>query len=83
MTTLIGKIGIGLSKEISQEKIDARTNLFSRYVMQNKIVGDFILLDDNTIQIEFATLTDAQAFAQEIELLYANYTDDSVIIEYV
>jgi hypothetical protein len=83
MTTLIGKIGIGLSKEISQEKIDARTNLFSRYVMQNKIVGDFILLDDNTIQIEFATLTDAKAFAQEIELLYANYTDDSVIIEYV
>jgi hypothetical protein len=81
MIKLIIKLNAPITQDTSELKRAERAALFRKYKSQGKIVSDFIIVNDITIELRFNTLESAQAFEQEATAMYAKY-DDSAIFEY-
>lgn len=82
MIKLVGYSNTPLTSETPEQKVIEGNNLYIKYKMQGKIIGDYILLKDNAVQFTFRDLTSAEAFKQESLALYAKY-NDTVTFEYV
>jgi hypothetical protein len=81
MISVTAKIGVPFSKETSTEKKNSRVALLAEYKQAGKIVGDFILVDDNTIEIRFTDVPSAESFTEAILNLYGQYSDTVEIQE--
>ena len=81
MISVTAKIGVPFSKETSSEKRNRTATLIAEYRQAGKIVGDFILVDDNTIEIRFVDVPSAETFTEAIINLYEEYSDTVEIQE--
>lgn len=75
MISVTAKIGVPFSKETSIQKKNSRVALFAQYKQAGKIVGDFIIIDDSTIEIRFTDLYSAERFVEDVINLYEQYSD--------
>jgi hypothetical protein len=75
MISVIAKIGVPFSKETSIQKKNSRAALLAEYKQAGKIVGDFILIDDSTIEIRFTDISGAERFVEDVINLYEYYSD--------
>jgi predicted DNA repair protein MutK len=82
MIKVIGTIGSPVWNDPDQSKALARAEIFRKYKIKGKIKGDFIVLSDTLIEINFTDLTSAQAFVAEMQEVYAKY-NDTLTVEYV
>jgi hypothetical protein len=81
MISVTAKIGVPFSKETSSEKQNSIAALIAEYKQTGKIVGDFILVDDNTIEIRFIDVASAENFTEAVINLYEQYSDTIEIQE--
>jgi hypothetical protein len=81
MISVTAKIGVPFSKETSIAKRNSRVALLQQYKQANKIIGDFILLDDSTIEIRFIDVPSAENFVEDIINIYEQYSDTIEIQE--
>jgi hypothetical protein len=81
MISVTAKIGVPFSKETSSEKQNSIAALIAEYKQTGKIVGDFILVDDNTIEIRFIDVPSAENFTEAVINLYEQYSDTIEIQE--
>jgi len=82
MIKLIITFSSPVAQEASAVKRSERAELFLKYKNQGKIIRDFIIINDATIELRFDSLESAQQFEQEAKALYERY-NDTVIFEYV
>ena len=75
MVKLIATIGTAITQDTELNKKISRTAIFKKYKTQGSLIGDFILLNDSVIEINFTDLISAEKFAQEITELYSMYND--------
>ena len=75
MIKLIITLSSPITQDTSEDKRNARANLFRKYKSAGKIVGDFIIVSDTKIELRFSNLANAQEFEQEATALYAVYND--------
>jgi hypothetical protein len=80
MISVTAKLSTAIGKETSTDKKAAIRQLFTNYKLQSKIVGDFILINDSTIEIRFIDKLSAEAFVTEAMALYESYADSIEIL---
>jgi len=82
MIKVIGTIGNPVMEDPQVNKVAERTAVFRKYKSQGKIIGDFIILSDTVIEVNFTDLTSAQSFVAEMQAVYVKY-NDTLTVEYV
>ena len=82
MIKLLITLSSPITQDTSEDKRTARAALFRNYKSAGKILGDFIIVNDTTIELRFNNITSAQEFEQEATALYAVY-NDTASFEYV
>jgi hypothetical protein len=80
MIKVIGTLQEPFHAETDLNKRAERTQVFRKY--KSKIIGDFIILNDTTIEINFTDLVSAQAFVNEMQAVYTKY-NDTLTVEYI
>jgi hypothetical protein len=80
MISVVAKIGTPIGEESSVAKKNAIVQLLQRYKSQGKIIGDFILIDDSTIEIRFIDIASGEAFVTEATAIYESYQDSIAIL---
>lgn len=64
-----------LTTEPIPEKLAEISSLYIKYKSLGKIVGEYLLLQDNAVQIPFKDIQSAESFKQEATALYTKYND--------
>ena len=82
MIKVIGTLGNPVWDDPDQAKTTESAAVFKKYKLKGKIKGDFIVLNDTVIEINFTDLSSAQAFVAEMEAVYTKY-NDTLTVEYV
>jgi len=82
MIKVIGTLGNPVWDDPETNKVAERAAIFKKYKLRGKIKGDFIILSDTVIEINFTDLASAQAFVAEMQAVYTKY-NDTLTVEYV
>jgi hypothetical protein len=80
MISVTAKLSTAIGKETSTDKKAAIRQLFTNYKLQGKIVGDFILINDKTIEIRFIDTASGEAFVSAATAIYESYQDTLEIL---
>jgi len=82
MIKVIGTLGNPIWDDPDQAKTTERAAVFKKYKSRGKIKGDFIVLSDTLIEINFTDLISAYSFVAEMQAVYTKY-NDTLTVEYV
>jgi hypothetical protein len=82
MIKVIGTLNNPVWNDPDQAKTAETIAIFKKYKSKSKIIGDFIILSDTLIEVNFTDLVSAQAFVAEMETVYTKY-NDTLTVEYV